>query len=206
MIDIDILEYNKRCALFLGWKETTLEFKMKWLGVKLDGLNKLRSSYIPILEKDGDVFFEDTMLFHLDWNLIMDMLDAIEELGYATKIDHEYAISNYGCDRCEIDTKENTLYKDEDEIKKPIAFELTESKKEAVVKTIDQFLIWNEKQNNIMKKLEPMHIGDGVYFIDDGEYIDISEPTNTNVICSLNVSYLDRAIDYLQAVKERLNK
>jgi hypothetical protein len=89
------------------------------------------------------------MKYHSDWNWIMKVVEKIEELGFATKIQHDYCISNYGCDSCEIDTRENALfipdeYKEEIE---PIVFELTKTKKQASVQAIYKFLIWYNENN-----------------------------------------------------------
>lgn len=90
--------------------------------------------------------FEKELKFDSDWNWIMQVVEAIEELGFATKITHDYCISNYGCDNCVIDTRKNALYfGDEDEMEEPIVFKLTTSKKQAVVEAINQFLIWYDK-------------------------------------------------------------
>jgi len=54
--------------------------------------------------------------------------------------------------------------------------------------------------------IEPKHIGDGLYFTDSGYYIEISVNHHNNVVAALDISDLNTAIDYLQRVKERLER
>ena len=130
MTQEEILEYNKRCAYFLDWKYIE------------DG-----DIWNPGISYNYSFIYTDNLQFHSDWNWIMEVVEAIEKLEFATKIDHDYCISNHGCDRCEIDTKQNALFQDEDR-EEPIVFVLTKTKKEAVVQAINQFLIWYK--NNIL--------------------------------------------------------
>lgn len=132
----EIKNYNRLCAEFLGGVYDS-DMTRYWfhLPVKWDGV------FAPTTEE---------LKFHSDWSWIMGVVEAIENLGYATVISHDYCVSNYGSDLCEIDYKSNALereeYKDE-----PIVEELTKTKKEAVVQAINQFLIWyneNEIQPN----------------------------------------------------------
>ena len=140
----EITEYNKRCATFLGaiYSEHAKAWgfiNAKNIGSKMfDGI-----MYHNVIEAER---FKTELKFHSDWNWIMEVIEAIEKLGFATKIDHNYCISNYGCDRCEIDTKENALFQDCDEEEESIASELTKSKKIATTEAINQFLIWYNEQ------------------------------------------------------------
>lgn len=135
MTQEEILDYNKRCALFLGWKETSEQFKIDWLGCKtkerLDKIDKEANIYIPILEKDGDVIFPDFSVinFHSDWNWIMEVVEAIEQLENV-----RVKMLQNSCDIFVID-------KD-----KFITVTKT-SKQEAVVQAINQFLIWYNENN-----------------------------------------------------------
>lgn len=135
MTQEEILEYNKRCALFLGWKETSEQFKIDWVGCKtkerLDKIDKEANIYIPILEKDGDVIFPDFSVinFHSDWNWIMEVVEAIEQLENV-----RVKMLQNSCDIFVID-------KD-----KFITVTKT-SKQEAVVQAINQFLIWYNENN-----------------------------------------------------------
>jgi len=113
MIQQEILEYNKRCAEFLGWNKTHPKIK-DW------------HIYITPI---GHISY-DKMLFHSDWNWIMEVVEAIEKLKYLVVIQ-----SNF-CQIQEIGTKKNDF--------KPyiIASIYSNDKKEAVVQAINQFLIW----------------------------------------------------------------
>lgn len=50
----------------------------------------------------------------------------------------------------------------------------------------------------------PTHIGDGLYMIDHGYEVAIAVNHHTNEVAHLDASDIDRAIAYLQAVKENL--
>lgn len=54
--------------------------------------------------------------------------------------------------------------------------------------------------------IESQHIGDGLYFLDKGYYISIAVNHHLNTVAVLDISDLDRAIAYLQAVKNRLKE
>lgn len=132
----EILDYNKRCAEFLGWKETSEQFKIDWCGCKTkERLDKINKDYIPILEKDGNVIFPDftVMDFSRDWNWIMQVVEAIEKLGYYTNI-----LS------AENNSMKHTMHinKVHEEEKYTL---FVDSKKETVVQAINQFLIWYEQ-------------------------------------------------------------
>ena len=96
----EILEYNKLCAKFLG-----MEFEIH--------SNTWR--YKDLITTQ--------LLFHSDWNLIIMMVEAIEKLGYITKIienglviEGELVLERWG-----------------------------ETKKEGVIKTIYQFLKYHNE-------------------------------------------------------------
>jgi hypothetical protein len=67
-------ERNKEIALMLGWKEATLEYKLKWSGVKTeDRLNRLDKDFVPILMKENEEpLWEDSLRWHSDWNWLME--------------------------------------------------------------------------------------------------------------------------------------
>ena len=123
----EVFEYNKRCALFLGWKETTELFQINWVGCKTkERLDRLDNAYIPILEKNGDVIFSDFSVieFTENWNRIMEVVEAIEKLGY------------------EIDIFSNCVEICDTPDENYIGEAVGKTKKEAVVQAINQFLIW----------------------------------------------------------------
>lgn len=106
-----IADYNKRCAEFLG----------------SNGMEKIVSnnghSYPPI----------DLMRFHSDWNWIMEVVEAIEELNMEISILDE---------ECSIIDTEKAEKEENPFMIEPVSFGEGETKKEAVVKAINQFLIW----------------------------------------------------------------
>lgn len=109
----EILEYNKRCAEFLGWDYN--KFMDRWN-------EDMHHQYS---------FVESTELkFHSDWNWIMEVVEAIEELfdgEVLVEISDESCYIGYH--------KEYEKYA------------TMESKKEAVVQAINQFLIWYKENN-----------------------------------------------------------
>ena len=119
MTQDEIFEYNKMCAEFLGWKETSEQFKIDWIGCKTkERLEKINKDYIPILEKDGEVIFPDfaVMDFSRDWNRIMEILLKIQSLPLD---EHTHTIWNL-------------KFRDS---------------KETVIRAINQFLIWYNENN-----------------------------------------------------------
>ena len=125
MTQQEILEYNKRCAEFLGWK------------------NLNDDSFPEYVNSLGDFHPLRELKFHSDWNWIMEVVDAIEKLKF----------------RFEIALNEVNLYCISEERRFSYAInyhdcenygeEMHLTKKEEVVKAINQFLIWynNEKSN-----------------------------------------------------------
>lgn len=128
MKEKEVFEFNKKCALFLGWKETTDDFKINWVGCQnKERLSKINPLNIPILEKDGNLLFPDfTEDFTEDWNLIMSVIDKIESMdageGYGN-----FRLVMYS-NSCNWNDRPPTIFGD--------------SKKDAVIKIIDRFLSW----------------------------------------------------------------
>jgi hypothetical protein len=108
----EILEYNKKCADFRGWKD----------------LNN--DSFPEYIDKLGNFYPLKELKFHSDWNWIMEVVEAIEKLRYLVVIQ-----SNF-CQIQEVGTKENSFSP------RIIAYQEALTKKEAVVQAINQFLIW----------------------------------------------------------------
>lgn len=118
MTEQESLEYNKRCALFLGaiyseqaeaWgfgNAKNIGSKM-WHGVMYNNVIQAQR-------------FEKELKFHSDWNWIMDVVEAIEKKAW---------VNIKGC-AVDISTIAN--------LNAP-------TKKEAVVEAINQFLIWYEQ-------------------------------------------------------------
>lgn len=118
----EILDYNKRCAEFLGWKNDT--FLLSKQIEKNTGLCHLK--------------------YHSDWNWIMEVVEAIEKLGYQFDITgNEVGVNSNIMSMENISTggtmnSYNRSYY-------PTIISICEeeySKKDAVVQAINQFLIW----------------------------------------------------------------
>ena len=120
MTQEEILDYNRRCALFIGGKQAkdTLPF------VK-ERLNE-NDYWLPIF----GIKSLNQMKFHSDWNWIMEVVEAIEDLDIVASF--------------QIEQPTIYIWKSSEES----TFEYIEvniftmSKKEAVVQAINQFLIW----------------------------------------------------------------
>lgn len=111
----EILEYNKRCAEFLGWK------------------NLNDDSFPEYVNPLGDFYQLKELKFHSDWNWIMAVVEAIEKLKFNVRITIACITIENAFDN---DSNLSPIYK----------FHSTqgefESKKEAVVQAINEFLIW----------------------------------------------------------------
>lgn len=104
----EIFEYNKRCAEFLDLH---------------------RDEEVAIYKMTAYPY--DFLKFHSDWNWIMEVVEAIEKLGYNRRVD--------------IDSSHVLI-----QYKEWYTLVQKDSKKEAVVQAINQFLIWyneNSSQN-----------------------------------------------------------
>ena len=69
-------------AKFLGYEETSLEYKLKFTGCKnIEQLNKLDENVIPILVKDShEPLFLNYFDVFINWNIIMNVVIKINEL------------------------------------------------------------------------------------------------------------------------------
>lgn len=56
------------------------------------------------------------------------------------------------------------------------------------------------------KLIEPIHIGDGLYMEDEGFRVSIAVNHHENKIAYIDINDLDRAIGYLNLVKERIQR
>jgi hypothetical protein len=128
----EILEYNKRCAEFLGYKVITERPYDGAITVQ-EGCNNPSFLHDRMPDESWYVYPK----FDSDWNWIMEVVEAIEKLyegnAYCVQIKQ---------DNCHIfvNTQFSLAYN-----KFVNIFERDISKKEAVVKAINQFLIWYEK-------------------------------------------------------------
>ena len=78
--------------------------------------------------------FNQNLKFHSDWNWIFEVVEAIEKLGYYTKNECIRNINYFNI--YELENNEATFYGTDN------------SKKEAVINAINQFLIWYKTNNN----------------------------------------------------------
>lgn len=136
-----IKEYNNLCAEFLGARRfaATNEYELYGLVECLeDGENEQH-------------FFEPKdMLFHSDWNWIMEMVEAIEKMGYWVEVVNSNlgtAKRNYPIIWCEIGKENHTnLLLDDCYERICRAENLEGNKREAVVQAIYLFLKWYKEQ------------------------------------------------------------
>lgn len=136
MNKLEVLEFNKRCAEFLnlklGWwihqdKPLTDDKKQWW---DIDGKTILGTR----------VYYNNDLQFHSDWNWIHEVLKHIEELKWNEKFAKSIYVSiNFNeCSIYDFDykfTAQGLFFTHKDS-----------TTKEAVIQTINQFLIWY-KQN-----------------------------------------------------------
>ena len=127
MTQEETIQYNKRCVDLLPFNYRN------------------QSKYWIIYKYDDNSFFGknrrylavNNLKFHSDWNWIMEVVEAIEKLGYESLIGGgEYYYPEKGMRYIQ------SFIKDEITI-----HEEAKTKKEAVVQAINQFLIWYEQQN-----------------------------------------------------------
>jgi hypothetical protein len=139
-----ITQFNRKCAEFLGWKETTDEFKIEWTGCKTkDRLDRMNKNYIPILEKNGDVLFPDfsVMDFTKDWNCIMEVKKKICNLPLIDEFNTSYDAVAKGW-ACSI----LPAYKNSFDL---IYSQVFENEIEAHLAVINKFIDWYNKQKEI---------------------------------------------------------
>ena len=125
MTQEEILEYNKKCAEFLGYELITPQMRKRpeqWKGNSYwehkDKANVHTSK--KVLGRDG------YLSFHSDWNWIMEVVESIE------KIDNVFVKIHTG----------GVFIHPINDTKNYISKQYNSSKKEAVIQAINQFLIW----------------------------------------------------------------
>ena len=136
----EILEYNKRCAEFLGYtfshytndkSKATPEIKFVW-GAEAEILKRCNAWWRCSKTPDDNFSwnFPSDLLFHSNWNWIHEVVEAIENKGYDVFINGLYCrITDSGMTDFEIESGAAT------------------TKQEAVVQAINQFLIWYNENN-----------------------------------------------------------
>lgn len=152
MTEIEILEYNKKCAAFLGWDYN--KFMDRW------NEEDFQHEYFNTNSID--------LKFHSDWNLIMEVVEAIEKLelgnikipvtfssmfqGVRHQIEEYYDASvvfRIEYTDCRVDIVGTMRLRNDF-----IVIDNLPTKKEAVVTAINKFLIWynNEHKNKRSSK------------------------------------------------------
>lgn len=121
MTQQEIFDFNKRCAEFLEYEFDELS-------------ETYETPHLKLVEPQafGDEQFSCKLKiyeldFHSDWNWIHEVIDAIEKLDFCTRI-----LDNGMCIEC-------TLL---------IIERWGNTKKEGVIETINQFLIWYNEQRS----------------------------------------------------------
>ena len=96
MTQEEILDYNKLCAEFLGYtfshytndkSKATPEIKFVW-GAEAEILKRCNAWWRCSKTPDDNFSwnFPSDLLFHSNWNWIMEVVEAIEKLGYEIDI------------------------------------------------------------------------------------------------------------------------
>lgn len=121
MTEEEILEFNKKCAEFLeisNFKDSEGDL---W-DVQKTGkqIYSLRTRYLR---------------FDSDWNWIMKVVKAIESIKYNTSGETIYTVTISKC-LCRIDT-----------VNEEIVWLRAKTKEEAIVQSINKFLIWYNANN-----------------------------------------------------------
>lgn len=138
----ETLSYNRRCAAFLGWQEClTNEFDEHRYCQTVDGYMATfqnTSADPQVLAYNKSVFEHavPAMRFHSDWNWVMEVVDAVSKrFGEAPLFREVYQKWLY----------ETRSAADRDEIHDFLLFRLT---KDETVRSVNQFLIWHNNNNN----------------------------------------------------------
>lgn len=138
MTEQEIVEYNNRCAKFLGYELITpamRKYPEKWKHSywEINNKNNVHTSKY-VLCMDG------YLSFHSNWNNIMEMVEAIEKLGFRFEIWKMEDADLHRVDILKMGWAGESVFDSKDGWTK-----LTHAtKKEAIVSAINQFLIWYE--------------------------------------------------------------
>ena len=134
MTQEEILEYNKRCAEFLG-SELKNDGQYNYWTYDHLGFNLMKIS--------GSAWISGNFEFHSDWNWIMEIVEAICKLGF-----RKYSYSHEEHSRC-VFTDLSIIFQNHSFGGGNIVSDSGKivSEKEAVVQAINQFLIWYNENN-----------------------------------------------------------
>ena len=128
----EILDYNKRCAEFLG-SELKNDGQYNYWTYDHLGFNLMKIS--------GSAWISGNFEFHSDWNWIMEVVEAIEKLDINKNKFSSYPFYQGF-------NLENNTYYAHLQFGEDLHFNgESKSKKEAVVQAINQFLIWYNENN-----------------------------------------------------------
>lgn len=136
MTQEEIIQFNRLCADFLGWEFDGVEFCAPE-GFKVIipfGWKEKRTGALHCFETT--LFKPVGLKFHSEWNWIMEVVEAIEKTDI-TELSNSAPIVSVRLVGCDI-----KFYNNE---RLPILTNAA-TKKEAVVKAINQFLTWYNTQ------------------------------------------------------------
>ena len=140
MTQEEIIEYNKRCAEFLGNKL-----------ISKNDFNMLGEHAYTGEHEHTNWAVIEYLNYHHDWNGIMEVIEAIEKLKYVviTKTSPTISETWIQCiitiQNCTVDS----LFNNKFIVEYKSDYSNNQTKKEAVVQAINQFLIWyNENSRN----------------------------------------------------------
>ena len=157
MTQEEILEYNKRCAEFLEWKEVLDNLNIgdeKELFFKTSFYREYWSEGNGICQEgwvNTDLFKTKHLLFHSDWNWIMKVVEAIEREKFSFEIRTLWFEFNECSYTQVIVSKEvGEMSKDRKTISNSVKIYKKSSprstnKKEEVIRAINDVLIWIEQ-------------------------------------------------------------
>ena len=144
MTQEQIIDYNKRCSEFLGYKNDTVNGRSV-VRIPDKPWTEWSNRFQEYVEDNWYALYEPSfhpLRFHSDWNWIHELVEAIEKLEYeSTKVLDEFRIESFQVVVRAWITPEHKLYN-------IIPCE-PKTKKEAVVQAIDSFLKFYNKNLEI---------------------------------------------------------
>ena len=140
MTQKEILQYNRMCAEFLGYKNLTPDDKDFNIYENEKGMI-IGNKIYTLLETMS-------MRFHSDWNWIMEVVEAIEIKFPIFTLQWEYDDREEFSENGKYLADWFTLYP-KDEILVGLSDLRSNSRQEAVVHAINQFLIWYEQNKEV---------------------------------------------------------
>ncbi len=148
----ETLEYNKRCAEFRGWEYIDKDLHPQAYENYGWWVKGTYTNNIDARNNSNWKGFDNDLKFHSDWNLIMEVEEAIENLDFVFKTTSSKTISKKWMLHKVVITKNDvdSLFYNKHIVDYSSNHSDNESKKEAVVQAIHKFLIWynNEKTQN----------------------------------------------------------